>query len=113
MKRVDWDPNGERNPQNRGKSKYVRISWSEATDLIAGELNRIIDTYGPLAVLCQGDGHGECKTINTPHGHQARLMEMLGGFTQQVRNPDSWEGFYWGGEACLGTGYCRHDGPFR
>ena len=32
LKRVDWDPNGERNPQNRGKSKYVRISWDEATD---------------------------------------------------------------------------------
>ena len=31
LKRVDWDPNGERNPQNRGKSKYVRISWDEAT----------------------------------------------------------------------------------
>jgi trimethylamine-N-oxide reductase (cytochrome c) len=26
LKRVDWDPNGERNPQNRGKSKYQRIS---------------------------------------------------------------------------------------
>ena len=32
LKRVDWDPNGERNPQNRGKSKYKRISWDEATD---------------------------------------------------------------------------------
>ena len=30
LKRVDWDPNGERNPQNRGISKYVRISWDEA-----------------------------------------------------------------------------------
>ena len=34
MKRVDWDPNGERNPQNRGKSKYVRISWDEALDIV-------------------------------------------------------------------------------
>ena len=32
MKRVDFDPNGERNPQNRGKSGYVRISWDEALD---------------------------------------------------------------------------------
>ena len=24
LKRVDWDPDGERNTQNRGKSKYVR-----------------------------------------------------------------------------------------
>ena len=30
MKRVDFDPNGARNPQNRGKSGYVRISWDEA-----------------------------------------------------------------------------------
>ena len=30
MRRVDWDPNGERNPQNRGTSGYVRISWDEA-----------------------------------------------------------------------------------
>ena len=104
LKRVDWDPNGERNPQNRGKSKYVRISWDEATDIIASELKRLIETYGPLAVLAQGDGHGECKTINTPHGHHARLMEMLGGFTQQVRNPDSWEGFYWGSKHVWGQG---------
>ena len=104
MKRVDFDPNGERNPQNRGKSKYVRISWDEATDLIASEVKRIIATYGPLAILAQGDGHGECKTINTPHGHQARLLEMLGGFTQQVRNPDSWEGFYWGSKHVWGQG---------
>ena len=27
MKRVDFDPNGERNPQNRGVSGYERISW--------------------------------------------------------------------------------------
>jgi len=104
LKRVDFDPNGERNTQNRGKSKYVRISWEEATDLIASEIKRIIGSYGPLAILAQGDGHGECKTIHTPHGHQARLLEMLGGFTQQVRNPDSWEGFYWGSKHVWGQG---------
>ena len=104
LKRVDWDPHGERNPQNRGKSKYVRISWDEATDIIAAEIKRIHKQYGPLAILAQGDGHGENKTINTPHGHQARLLEMLGGFTQQVRNPDSWEGFYWGSKHVWGQG---------
>ncbi len=39
--RVDWDPNGERNPQNRGKSKYRRASWDEVTTIIASELRRI------------------------------------------------------------------------
>ncbi|MBN1321684.1 MAG: molybdopterin-dependent oxidoreductase [Thermoleophilia bacterium] len=105
MKRVDWDPNGERNTQNRGKSKYKRISWDEATDLIASEIRRVHKEYGPLAILCQGDGHGECKTIHTPHGHQARLLDMMGGFTQQVRNPDSWEGWYWGAKHVWGQGF--------
>jgi trimethylamine-N-oxide reductase (cytochrome c) len=41
LKRVDWDPNGERNPENRGKSRYVRISWEKAVDIIVGELKRV------------------------------------------------------------------------
>jgi molybdopterin guanine dinucleotide-containing S/N-oxide reductase-like protein len=105
LKRIDWDPNGERNPQNRGKSKYQRISWDEAADIIASEIKRIHKEYGPLAILVQGDGHGECKTINTPHGQQSRLLDMMGGFTQQVRNPDSWEGWYWGAKHVWGQGF--------
>ena len=104
MKRVDWDPKGERNPQNRGKSKYVRISWDEATDLIAGEIKRIHKKYGPLAILVQGDGHGECKFIHAPHGCSTLLLDKMGGFTQQVRNPDSWEGWYWGSRHIWGKG---------
>jgi len=42
LKRVDFNPNGERNIQNRGKSGYVRISWEEALDIIVGEMKRII-----------------------------------------------------------------------
>ena len=34
LKRVDWDPEGERNPQNRGISGYEAISWDEALDLV-------------------------------------------------------------------------------
>ncbi len=103
--RVDFDPNGERNPQNRGKSKYRRISWDEATTLVANEVKRMHKTYGPLSILVQGDGHGECKTIHTPHGHQGRLLDMMGGFTQQVRGPDSWEGWYWGAKHVWGQGF--------
>ena len=41
LRRVDWDPNGERNPQNRGKSKYQRISWDEAAEIIVNEIERV------------------------------------------------------------------------
>jgi len=105
LKRVDWDPNGERHPENRGISKYKRISWDEAAEIIASEIKRVHKEYGHLSILVQGDGHGECKTIHTPHGQQASLLDMMGGFTQQVRNPDSWEGWYWGAKHVWGQGF--------
>ena len=49
MKRVDFDPNGERNIQNRGISGYERISWDEATDLVVSEINRVKREAGPAA----------------------------------------------------------------
>ena len=114
LKRVDWDPDGERNPGNRGKSKFERITWDEATDIIAKELRRIEKEYGYYAVFCQGDGHGETKTVHATHGCQMRLMSILGGFTFQARNPDSWEGLVLGRQARLGLrpgGRRRHRQP--
>lgn len=98
LKRVDWSPEN-RNTQNRGISKYERISWDEALDYIAEEIKRQYEVWGPGSILCQGDGHGETKIIHTPHGCQIKLLEtVMGGATVQARQPDSWEGWYWGAE---------------
>ena len=35
MKRKNFDPNGERHPELRGKDEYVRISWNEALDMVS------------------------------------------------------------------------------
>jgi trimethylamine-N-oxide reductase (cytochrome c) len=53
LKRVDWEPGGDpskTNIQNRGKSKFKRISWDEAAAIVATEINRIAQTYGPEAI---------------------------------------------------------------
>jgi trimethylamine-N-oxide reductase (cytochrome c) len=102
LKRVDWDPDGERNPQNRGKSKYVRISWDEATDILAKELLRIREKYGMSAVLSAADMHGEGKHVAPSHGCANRLFSLLGGYTVQMRNQDSWEGYSWGSKNVWG-----------
>ena len=106
LKRIDWEPGGDPakvNPQNRGKSKYVRISWDEATTIIANEIKRIQGKYGYFGILAQGDGHGEGKTVHGPHGCQTQLLRHMGpdeqsSFTAQIRVADSWEGWYWGGK---------------
>lgn len=102
LKRVDWDPNGKRNPQNRGKSRYVRISWDEALDIIVSEIKRVKEKYGPYAILSQSDGHSETSVVHAPHGANRRLLELLGGYTLQCRNTDSWEGWWWGAKHVWG-----------
>jgi len=102
LKRVDFDPNGERNIENRGKSKFVRISWKEALDIIESEIRRIKDKYGTTAILYQSDQHGENKVVHGPHGCGRKFLRLLGGYTLQIRNPDSWEGWSWGAKHVWG-----------
>ena len=102
LKRVDWDPNGERNPQNRGKSKYVRISWDEATDIIASEIKRIQKKYGPEGICLQAEGHGETKVVHAAHGCSTWLCEPDGRL--HPANPQSGQlgRLVLGRQACLG-----------
>lgn len=111
LKRIDWNPDGERNTENRGKSRYTRISWDEAINIIIKELKRIKEKYGMEAVLSQSDGHGEGKVIHTAHGSANKLLALLGGYTLQMRNPDSWEGWAWGAKHVWGMEPVGEMGP--
>ncbi|MCA9978082.1 MAG: molybdopterin-dependent oxidoreductase, partial [Anaerolineales bacterium] len=108
LKRVDWEPGGDPdkiNPQNRGKSKFKRISWDEASSIIASEIRRVRETYGPYAVLAVGeDGHCESKNLHMVGGCHMSLLDKVGGYTRETRTPDSVEGFYWGAKHVWGTG---------
>jgi trimethylamine-N-oxide reductase (cytochrome c) len=101
MKRVDFDPNGERNPQNRGKSGYERISWDEALDLVAGELKRVKETYGGSAISGITSSHHNWGIVGYKMGPFARFMNLM-EFTPVLDNPDSWEGWHWGATHAYG-----------
>ena len=96
MKRVDFDPNGERNPQNRGISGYEPISWDEATDIVVSEINRVKREAGPAAILSSPSSHHMWGNVGYRHSTYFRFMNMM-GFTYADHNPDSWEGWHWGG----------------
>lgn len=100
MKRVDWEPGGDPtkiNAQNRGKSKFKRISWDEAATIIANEIKRTTQKYGARTVLAQQHGHGEKKNVACRHGAGSVALARFGGdYTNLARNPDSWEGWSWG-----------------
>jgi molybdopterin guanine dinucleotide-containing S/N-oxide reductase-like protein len=102
MRRVDFDPNGERNPQNRGTSDYVRISWDEALDIVAGEILRMKREHGPGAFCINHGSHHQWGNV----GYYLSALMRFGncvGFTRVHTNPDSWEGWYWGASHHFGN----------
>ncbi|MEC8427280.1 MAG: molybdopterin-dependent oxidoreductase, partial [Pseudomonadota bacterium] len=95
MKRVDFDPKGERNPQNRGISGYERISWEEALDITASEIRRMKSQYGKGAIGVSHGSHHQWGNINYWLSSAYRFWNAI-GHTHFELNPDSWEGWFWG-----------------
>ena len=109
MKRVDFDPNGDRNPQNRGKSGYIRISWDEALEIVSGEMKRIRAEYGPEAITSRASSHHNWGNLGYRSATWARFFNTI-GFTDIFDNPDSWEGWHWGATHAWGF-YWRLGNP--
>ena len=62
MKRKNWEPGGG-NKELRGRDEWVRISWDEALDIYASELQRIKDKYGNESILALGGTMGRTLTL--------------------------------------------------
>jgi anaerobic selenocysteine-containing dehydrogenase len=95
LKRKDFNPDGDRHAASRGRSGYERINWDEALDIVAGEMQRIRNTYGPEAVMSRCSSHHNWGNVGYRTGAWARFFNMI-GFTDILDNPDSWEGWHWG-----------------
>jgi anaerobic selenocysteine-containing dehydrogenase len=101
LKRIDFDPKGDRHPETRGKSEYERISWDEALDIVASEMKRIRATYGPEAITSRASSHHNWGNIGYRTSVWARFFNLI-GFTDIFDNPDSWEGWHWGAAHAYG-----------
>ncbi len=110
LKRKNFDPNGERHPELRGKDEYERISWDEALDLVAGEITRIRETYGPAAITAMTSSHHNWGFLHYKLGPLGRFFNIL-GYSMCLDNPDSWEGWHWGATHTWGywwrLGHCE------
>ena len=95
MRRVDFDPNGARNPENRGKSEYVRISWDEALDLVTAEIKRMKRDYGASAIVFDPPGHHSWGNVGWWDSALYRFANAV-GYTAVHNYPASFEGWFWG-----------------
>ena len=71
---------GPASRENRGKEKFVRVSWDEALDLVASEIRRVYEEYGPSAVFGRSYGWMSTGKVNGAVTLQRRLLNLMGGF---------------------------------
>jgi trimethylamine-N-oxide reductase (cytochrome c) len=102
MKRVDFDPNGARNPQNRGISGYERISWDEAYDMVANEINRQKTVHGPGSICTYPSDHHTWGNVGYYLSALMRFRNLV-GVTSVHHSPDSWAGWYFGAQHHYGS----------
>jgi trimethylamine-N-oxide reductase (cytochrome c) len=97
MKRVGYVPGGTGDVSNRGKGEFVRITWDEAADLVAGEIKRVQEKYGPSGILAWNNTHwtGGFYQHNPP---VTRFMRFLpGGCTERQGLSGTWQHWQYGG----------------
>ncbi|MFV0334007.1 MAG: trimethylamine-N-oxide reductase TorA [Tropicimonas sp.] len=61
-------------PETRGAGDFVRVSWEQALDLIAGELRRVSETHGPTGIFAGSYGWMSPGKL---HNCQSLLRRML------------------------------------
>ena len=84
----------------RGEGKFVRISWDEALDTVAGQVKRVKEMYGPAAILLITGGGDHGRLHNPDHMH--RLFALNGGYSTTWGIP-SCEGAMFAALATYGT----------
>ena len=99
MKRKNWSPENP-NGELRGEDEWERISWDEAFELVAKEIKKIYNDYGPESVFVLGGSA------------MPRVFQLMGGYTPR------WGQVSWGAwpdayQMVMGSSGYTSDAPDR
>lgn len=79
--RRGWLDDGPGPSQRRGADEFVAVSWDELTELLAGELRRIVDTHGNESIYGGSYGWASAGRFHHAQSQVHRFLKMLGGYT--------------------------------
>ena len=71
------------NRDKRGNEGFVRVSWDDATQLIAKEFKRVIAEHGNSSILLDGGWNFQSK-VHGARACAAKVTNLLGGVTGTV-----------------------------
>jgi len=86
MVREAWLRDRAESGGSRGFDRFVRISWPEALDLVAGELARVRGAYGASAIMGGSQGWSSAGIFHGARGQLRRFLAASGGFVDQTSN---------------------------
>lgn len=69
---------------DRGKEKFVRVSWEKVSELVADELKRVQKNYGPDSIFGGCLGWQSAGAVHMHYNNHKRLLQLSGGFVDKV-----------------------------
>jgi len=67
--------------RNRNDDSFVEVSWDQAADLAAGELERVIKDYGNGAIFGGSYGWASAGRFHHAQSQLKRFLNLIGGYT--------------------------------
>jgi biotin/methionine sulfoxide reductase len=87
MVRRGWLEDGPRPDPRRGRDPFVPMAWDKVLDLLAQELARVRDTYGPGAVFGGSYGWASAGRFHHAQSQVHRFLNIsLGGYVRSVNS---------------------------
>ena len=86
MVRKGWLDGGPGNRQaaKRGADSFVAVDWDTASQLVADELQRVIDTHGNQAIYAGSYGWASAGRFHHAQSQIHRFLNVIGGYTKSV-----------------------------
>ena len=82
MIRKSWLEKGAKSDKNlRGKDPFVRVEWDEASEIVANELKRVIETYGNEGIFGGSYGWASAGRFHHAQSQLHRFLNCIGGYT--------------------------------
>ncbi len=82
MVRQGWLEHGPAATTGRGREPFVRVSWDEAEQLVATELDRIRSAYGNQAIYAGSYGWASAGRFHHAQSQIHRFLNCIGGCTR-------------------------------
>ena len=82
MVREGYLKDGPKSRAQRGHDKWVRVSWDKALELVAKEMVRVYDNYGPASVWGSSYGWMSTGKVQPAINLLQRLLNLCGGFIE-------------------------------